>query len=359
MNEDNEEPYFDCAFIRLLNATSDTIARRGTYVPLSLVNEDGTIKKSHQFSETQLYRSHLGNKPGLLKPGDIIKVYGEGGFYRGEPEFIDQEGIIEDGKEMNIIGYDLSLATPDYKSNISSFWDEWHENHYVKFYAKKTGDTRVRDHEGKQIQTYDTDGYDYLSLPGSNGDILEITGLNTQRDSTRLFRCDTVTLATNGYPPFSWINQPTDTPTSGEPVNLTATAGDPDGTVESVQFFYRHSSDNRSWNLWNSIFSDNTAPWCAAFSFPDGCGYYEFYSVATDNVSNVEDAPLYADVSITRVLLGDLDYDGDVDLADLAQLLGNYGTTSGATYDMGDLDGDEDIDQSDLVILLTNYGMGT
>ena len=37
---------------------------------------------------------------------------------------------------------------------------------------------------------------------------------------------------------------------------------------------------------------------------------------------------------------GDLNGDGDVDLADLAQLLANHGMTEGATYEDGDLEGD-------------------
>ncbi|MBU0617429.1 MAG: hypothetical protein KKI02_06915 [Planctomycetes bacterium] len=53
---------------------------------------------------------------------------------------------------------------------------------------------------------------------------------------------------------------------------------------------------------------------------------------------------------------GDLDGDGDVDLADLAQLLANYGTTEGAVYEDGDLDGDGDVDLSDLAALLAVYG---
>ena len=60
--------------------------------------------------------------------------------------------------------------------------------------------------------------------------------------------------------------------------------------------------------------------------------------------------------TITVRLLGDLDYDADVDLSDLAQLLGHYGMTSGATYEDGDLDGDEDVDLSDLASLLSVYG---
>jgi hypothetical protein len=53
---------------------------------------------------------------------------------------------------------------------------------------------------------------------------------------------------------------------------------------------------------------------------------------------------------------GDLDGDLDVDLSDLAQLLGNYGMTSGAAYEDGDLDGDGDVDLSDLAALLGVYG---
>ena len=58
----------------------------------------------------------------------------------------------------------------------------------------------------------------------------------------------------------------------------------------------------------------------------------------------------------TCFLVGDVDHDGDVDLSDLAQLLANYGTTSGATYEDGDLDGDGDVDLSDLAGLLAVYG---
>ncbi|MFQ5807169.1 MAG: hypothetical protein ACE5I3_12040, partial [Phycisphaerae bacterium] len=53
---------------------------------------------------------------------------------------------------------------------------------------------------------------------------------------------------------------------------------------------------------------------------------------------------------------GDLDGDDDIDLTDLAQLLGNYGTTSGAVYTDGDLDREGDVDLADLAALLSVYG---
>ena len=53
---------------------------------------------------------------------------------------------------------------------------------------------------------------------------------------------------------------------------------------------------------------------------------------------------------------GDLDGDNAIGLADLAQLLGHYGMTSGAEYEDGDLDGDGDVDLADLAALLGVYG---
>jgi hypothetical protein len=55
---------------------------------------------------------------------------------------------------------------------------------------------------------------------------------------------------------------------------------------------------------------------------------------------------------------GDLDGDGVVDLSDLAQLLANYGSTSGATYYDGDLSGDGAVDLVDLASLLGVYRTG-
>ena len=53
--------------------------------------------------------------------------------------------------------------------------------------------------------------------------------------------------------------------------------------------------------------------------------------------------------------LGDLNCDGFVNIADLAQLLAHYGMT-GMTYQQGDMDGDGDVDLADLAALLAAYG---
>ncbi len=53
---------------------------------------------------------------------------------------------------------------------------------------------------------------------------------------------------------------------------------------------------------------------------------------------------------------GDYDGDRDVDLDDLAHVLGNYGMSEGATYQDGDFDGDGDVDLADLADFLGYYG---
>ncbi|MBI5864449.1 MAG: hypothetical protein HZB38_08075 [Planctomycetes bacterium] len=55
--------------------------------------------------------------------------------------------------------------------------------------------------------------------------------------------------------------------------------------------------------------------------------------------------------------LGDIDRDGQRTLQDLAFLLANFGTPSGATADDGDLDGDADVDLQDLANLLGVFGL--
>lgn len=52
----------------------------------------------------------------------------------------------------------------------------------------------------------------------------------------------------------------------------------------------------------------------------------------------------------------DVNGNGAVDLSDLALLLANFGTLSGATPDNGDLDADGDVDLSDLAALLSAFG---
>jgi 2',3'-cyclic-nucleotide 2'-phosphodiesterase (5'-nucleotidase family) len=69
-------------------------------------------------------------------------------------------------------------------------------------------------------------------------------------------------------------------------------------SVANVRFFYRYSADNLAWGAWTLVTTDSTAPYSTAFNFPNSHGYYEFYSVATDNLGGVEPTPGYAQAAV-------------------------------------------------------------
>jgi hypothetical protein len=71
-------------------------------------------------------------------------------------------------------------------------------------------------------------------------------------------------------------------------ISVNATATDTTSGVESVELWYRFSSDNSSWGLWISFGMDNTAPYQWTFDFPDSQGYYEFFSIANDSAGQIE-----------------------------------------------------------------------
>ncbi len=79
------------------------------------------------------------------------------------------------------------------------------------------------------------------------------------------------------------------------PFTVTAQASDNDGYMESVELWYRYSTDNSSWGNWKLFRVDGDEPWSWSFTALEGDGYYEFYSITRDNDNNVEPAPLKAD----------------------------------------------------------------
>ena len=81
---------------------------------------------------------------------------------------------------------------------------------------------------------------------------------------------------------------------NGPVLKVTTAPSGPLVTVAQVQFFYRFSGDNTTWGAWTAIGTDTAAPYSASFGFPQGFGYYEFYSVATGSNGVAEAAPLAA-----------------------------------------------------------------
>ena len=82
-------------------------------------------------------------------------------------------------------------------------------------------------------------------------------------------------------------------------------------TVASMQYYYRYSADGTIWTDWApaattpssssattaAINSATTTTYTEQFALPNGYGYYEFYSQATDNQRQSESAPMFAQAS--------------------------------------------------------------
>ena len=82
--------------------------------------------------------------------------------------------------------------------------------------------------------------------------------------------------------------------TNTVPFMVAATAYDDNG-VANVTLYYRYSSNGTTWTEWTSYGTDEDWPW--SWSFTGSNGHYEFYSIATDNYGNIENAPSIADTS--------------------------------------------------------------
>ncbi|MDH7517740.1 MAG: LamG domain-containing protein, partial [Candidatus Thermoplasmatota archaeon] len=87
-----------------------------------------------------------------------------------------------------------------------------------------------------------------------------------------------------------------------QPLTITATIYDTGRNgLKNVTLYHRFSTDNSTWEAWtkwNNASNPDIDPWITCswnFNFPNGTGYYEFYSIAADNTSNTELAPSVAD----------------------------------------------------------------
>ncbi|MFQ5910739.1 MAG: hypothetical protein ACE5IJ_08495, partial [Thermoplasmata archaeon] len=70
--------------------------------------------------------------------------------------------------------------------------------------------------------------------------------------------------------------------------SLTAQASDDMSGVQTVELFYRWSSDNITFTSWTSAGISSAPPWSFSLDAPDGDGYYETMTTAVDLVRNVE-----------------------------------------------------------------------
>jgi len=101
--------------------------------------------------------------------------------------------------------------------------------------------------------------------------------------------------------PTSTANDPTQN-WYKQTVQITATATDTMSGIKQVELFYRYSNDGSTWSPWKSYGTDTTPPYTWDFLPGEGDGYYQLYTIATDNADNTEEAPstYQADFGIDR-----------------------------------------------------------
>lgn len=97
--------------------------------------------------------------------------------------------------------------------------------------------------------------------------------------------------------PQSHVLQPLgywNVPDLGMNVHVT----DNTNSTSNVEVFYRFSSDNATWGDWAMYENLTSDPWNFSFGFPDGQGYYQFYSRANDTSGNPENSTAAAQVRV-------------------------------------------------------------
>ncbi|UCB59133.1 MAG: hypothetical protein JSV67_02200, partial [Thermoplasmatales archaeon] len=131
-----------------------------------------------------------------------------------------------------------------------------------------------------------------------------------------------------------------------KPLIINASATDNVSGVASVTLYWYNSTDNSTWLGPWSYGTDSTAPYTWSFVFSNGSGYYRFYSIATDNVTNIETAPVNNDTMCF--------YDNTP-----PNISSNPSPSNGTTYSIGDkpsslswLGGDIDNDAVNYTIYL-------
>jgi hypothetical protein len=97
--------------------------------------------------------------------------------------------------------------------------------------------------------------------------------------------------AYNCLRPYSEVNAISPYWQGSVTLTITGQGTDFNGSgLHNVTLYYYYSSDNSSWSNGSPFAVDND-PWRTiswVFTFPNGSGYYRFYSIASDNNSNIE-----------------------------------------------------------------------
>ncbi|HEC77222.1 MAG TPA: DUF11 domain-containing protein, partial [Thermoplasmatales archaeon] len=160
------------------------------------------------------------------------------------------------------------------------------------------------------------------------------------------------------FTPISQIEKIIPYEIAGREVNITVNATDLGVGVEKVELYYRYSEDNTSWNGW-ILYGEKTNNFIWLFN-GNYDGYYEFYSVAYDEIGNHEPLPNSTTPAKAKCKLfypWDINYDERVNALDIYIIIQHWMQTPGDAnwYERADVNKDSIIDGEDVMAVIAHW----
>jgi len=217
-------------------------------------------------------------------------------------------------------GYSSSRSNSIFKNIISNNL----HGIYLKNYFSPTTSNSIYHNEiiNNTEQAYDEDGFnkwdngypiggnfwsDFTSVDDMNGAGQDMNGSDGIGDSPYMnigggkFAQDNYPLMTpedakDRSTPLSKLNVEMSYWCNLSHIEIETSANDIRSGLGNVELWYRHSVDNTTWGSWSLFGADLEEPFVWNYTWPLGDGYYEMYSIATDNAGNREEIPTLADI---------------------------------------------------------------
>ena len=187
------------------------------------------------------------------------------------------------------------VDSQDYVGRGCSLSLDSHDRPHIAYLDVSNGNLKYSHFDGETWQTEIIDfagdvGYS-ASIAMENNNIPHISYLDNSKSVLKH------AMLLEREPPQSTVNPLLSYWQRNQPLPLTVSATDNISGVRDVELWYRYSDDNSTWYDWILFEKTETSPYLFDFTFPEGNGYYELYSVATDAHGNTE---IYPETDIVR-----------------------------------------------------------
>ena len=238
-------------------------------------NDDSGIRMENSYDNNTI----TGNEITLNDFGVLLTDSSNDNILSGNTISSNEHGIRFTDSKRNLACTNRIIDNPD------QAYDDGTDNRFFEDYP--VGGNFWGDHDGTD-QFYGVD----QDIPGPDG-IGDLPYEGILGSAGSVDRYPLMFQGMNGadvLPPTSSVNDLGDYWFSEEPVQLTMEAEDLSSRVVSVELWYRYWDTVLPWTVWKKHGEDRQESdgWSVDFDFPNGDGYYEFFSIASDLIGHVE-----------------------------------------------------------------------